>query len=63
MSPPTMFILNKPIFKQIQNKNIVYLIYKLKLDIINLIIENNKLNYFNRVILDIIFIKFNGHSS
>ena len=64
MSPPTMFILNKPIPKQEQNKNLVNLINELKLDILGLIIRYT----INSVILIVLlwvlfFIKFDGHSS
>ena len=38
MSPPTIFILHKPILKPEQNKKQVNLIYELKLDILSLII-------------------------
>ena len=59
-----MFILHKPILKQKQNKNIVNLIYELKLNILCLSIGY----IINSVILIVllwvlIFIQFNGHSS
>ena len=64
MSPPTMFILHKPILKHEQNKNLVNLIYELKLNILGLII-GYIINSFILIVLlwVLFFIKFNGHSS
>ena len=59
-----MFILHKPILKHEQNKNLVNLIYELKLNILGLII-GYIINSFILIVLlwVLFFIKFNGHSS
>ena len=64
MSPPTIFILHKPLLKPEQNTNLLNLIYELKLDILGLIIGY----IINSVILIVLlwvlfFIKLNGQSS